>query len=303
MINNIQNSKQKNKNGISKFFIRAKNFAFFDLLLFILFALIAVGFLYFLLRRSEYVTVTLRVSSSDSLSNHWFNRPAQWYLEALEPGLQSIDLLGRPIVSVLQTYYYPTYSNVETFYVQLNVRAVYNKNTNEFSYNGVPLLVGKFVDFNVGGVLVKGVIHNINADSVNSVVTKKYLVSGELEYINNGRAQEEQAELEGIRTYIAEDLKEGVTYTDSTGREYAKIVDITKQPAYKKIVHNTGFVSILDPERQKVFLTVEIEVDVIKNVPHYIGEFILRKGGIIPLYGEYASTFLTLHEITELETL
>lgn len=281
--------------------IQAQSGILKELVLLVSLALVVVLVLFFFLRSSEYVTITLRVSSSDSLVNHWFNRAPQWYLEALQPGKATTDLFGQTSIEIIDTYYYPNYGDFETLYVTARVRALYSSNTNEYSYNGDPLLIGQFIKLSVGGSLVPGVIHSIQKDSLEQDI-KEVTVFGELEAIHNNSVristkQETITELEGIRNFLVDSITQGISVKDSNGNVYFEILKVEKQPAYKTSSGNNTLVRTFDTDRTRVFLTAKVNANVINGNLFYVSEYPLRKNIVIPVYLEDTTVYLTLYDV------
>lgn len=280
--------------------LRYKN-RFIDFGILALLSLVAVLFLFFILRKSEYVQITLRVTSSDSLRDHDYNRTPQWYVEALQPGRSSKDLLGRPTVTVEDIYYYQTFTNSDTVFVVLTIKSIYNSNTNEYSYNGNRLAVGQFTDFTVDGILVEGVVQKIGSDQIKEAdqveQRTSYTITGEFEFIHNEKKEEYTVEYEGIRPYFHSGIETGITLKDSKGRTYVEITDVQKKPAYKKFPYQGAVVTVLDPDRMRVSARAEVAADMINSEPYFAGVHPLRKGEIIPFYFDDFTAYFTIYDL------
>ncbi len=284
------------KDHILANFFRHKN-RILDFVILAFLSVVAVLFLFFILRKSEYVQVTVRVTSSDSLRDHDYNRTPQWYLEMLKPGRSSKDLLGRPTITVEDVYYYQTYTNSDSVFVRLKVKAIYNTNTNEYSYNGNPLSVGQFTDFSVDGVLIKGVVHEIGDDGSDDAKRTSYKISGEFEFLNNEKKEENTVEYEGIRSYFYSNIEEDISLADSKGRKYLEIITVDKNPAYKKFPYLNTVVTALDPDRMKVSAEVIVSADMINGEPYFAGIHPMRKGEVIPFYFDTFTVYFTIYDL------
>lgn len=232
-----------------------KRFHFFDLIgLTLFFSILAVA-AFFFLRKADYVTLTLRVSESDSL-DIW-SMPPLWYTSYLKPGLTSTDMLGRPTIEVVDVYQYLSRESSSLTYVQLKVRAVYNKRTNEYSYNGSNLLIGSYQQFKVQGLLLTGVVHSINTSDKPEL--KKFLVKG---YVNpiltDGTALSAETIGTGIPLFISKKIHEGLAVVDGSGTQLAQIKTVRRLPAQRRFLSGGQFVQVHDPSAERVELEVEV---------------------------------------------
>ena len=122
-----------------------KKFHFIDVLGIVVFFVILGVAAAFFLRKQKTVDVVLRVSESGSL-DIWY-KPPLWYLENLKPGLGETDWLGRKTIAIKDINSFYTNQANRLFYITLTVQSAYNKRLNQYSYNGVPLLVGSYQTF------------------------------------------------------------------------------------------------------------------------------------------------------------
>lgn len=213
---------------------------------------------FFFLRKADYVTITLRISKSDQLPT-WSNPEPLWYLEHITKGLSDKDILGRTNLEVQDVYYYPNNGTEQTVFVDLLARAVYNKRTKTYTYNGSSLFVSTHQDFNISGVQVSGVIYDINHSFDHQ--KEKRIVYGELEIKRNeDTIHLANTEFEGIKKYVSKKIGEGMDVKDSRGNVIAKILTVKKEPAYKTFIFGNKLTRVIDPERERVYLTVELEL-------------------------------------------
>ncbi len=231
-------------------------FHFFDIIgITIFFSILAVA-AFFFLRKADYVTLTLRVSESDSLEI--WSMPPLWYTSYLKPGLTSKDMLGRPTIEVVDVYQYLSRESSSLTYVKLKVRAVYNRRTNEYSYNGSNLLIGSYQQFKVQGLLLTGVVHSINSSNLPDL--KKFLIKGYVSPIlTDGTALSAETISTGVPLFISKKIREGLTVTDASGTTLAQIKKVHRSPAQRRFLSNGQFTQVNDPTAERV----EVEVAVL----------------------------------------
>ncbi len=223
----------------------------------IFFTILAVA-AFFFLRRSNYVTLTLRISESDSYGI--WSKPPLWYANTIQPGMKSEDMLNRSILEVIDVYRYMGEESSSLTYIQLKLRAVYNKRTNEYSYNGSNLLIGSYQQFRIQGVLVTGIIHSIHTQA--AAEKKKFLLKG---YINPSLVDSTALSAEtistGIPSFISKKIIEGMTVKDSHGTILAEIKKVKKSQAQRKFIYNGQLTQVPDANLEKVDLEVELTAE------------------------------------------
>lgn len=211
---------------------------------------------FFFLRRAQYVTLTLRVSQSDSLD--LYGAPS-WYLENLKPGMQEKDVFGRPLISLVRTYNYPSNAGYEVMYVTMKLLSTYNKRSNTYNYEGVPLLIGSFQSFKFNGILVRGVVHRIDNENQKRE-EKKFLVKGFINpvLIGNQDALAANAISNGVDLYLSRLFEKGLEMKDFDGKVVAKINDIKKSFATRKFIYQNSLIEVPDYQKEKIELEVEL---------------------------------------------
>lgn len=228
-----------------------------DLLGISIFIVCLITVVFFFLRRAEYVVVTLRISKNDNLSI-WSAPQPQWYLDHITPGLADKDVFGKTNLEVIKVHSYPNNGTEQTVFVDIKVRAVYNRTSKTYSYNGTPLLISTYQNFNVGSLQISGVIHDL--DYAISKSKKSIKVEGELEVkYNEDSIHLSNTEFQGIRKYISQRIVPGLSVKDSDGNEIAKVLDVKRTPSYKRFIYNGSLVNVFDTERERIYLIVQLE--------------------------------------------
>jgi hypothetical protein len=249
------------------------------------------------LRRAEYVTITLRVTNRKTFLPAWQDSPADWYINNLSAGLADKNFLGQTNVEIVDTYYYPQNTTAQTVYVKLKVRSVFNKNTGQYSYNGVPLLIGELQTFKIKDVSLQGVMIDISSEN-EPIEQKKFIVKGSLETQYNEEIRYAGiSTYKGVRNFFADKIKPGLKATDSHGRVIAEVLEVKKTPGLKQFATNNGLLTVEDPDRTQVDLTVKFTTNKINNRYLYRAEEPLILGHYLNLDFEGFTVYITLMDV------
>lgn len=240
----------------------------------IFFALLAIA-LFFFLRKIEYITVRLRVSQSDEMRNNltFFMTPL-WYANILKPGMEYKDFLGRSVIKIERVISGFPEDNEQKTYIDLLIQALYNRQSKQYSYNGIPLLIGSYQRFRINDIQIPGVIHAIGKEGIVEYPKKIYRLQGFLDQRRNDwvpgitNHPTSLVEYTGVYTYLAEKLRSGMEIK-LTDTPIAKIVNVTTSPAVKRVIQNGQQFTVPDPERQRVELTVDVVATMINGRPYF----------------------------------
>lgn len=272
----------------------------------IFFAILAVA-LFFFLRRTEYITVRLRVSQSDELRNNItsFMTPL-WYANVLKPGMEYKDFLGRSVIKIERVIPGFPEDNEQKTYIDLRIQALYGKQSKQYSYNGIPLLIGSYQRFRVNDIQIPGVIHAIGKEGIIEYPKKTYRLRGFLDQRRNdwipgiSNQPTSLVEYTGVYTYLAEKMHSGME-VKLGDTPIAKIVSVTKSPATKKVIQLGQVYTISDPERQRVELTVDVAATMINGRPYFKDDQQrLLINGTIELDVVYLKPAMTITDMQEM---
>lgn len=271
-----------------------------------LFFLILAVASFFFLRSPEYVTITVRLFERDA-PDFEFNRPRQWYVENVQSGLKETDQLGRTVVEILDVYRYPSSIVKQDVFATLKVRSIYSKKTGQYTYNGLPLLVGEYRSFRLQKLLLSGVIVDIETkDKIRE--QKKFLVTGFLDPIDHeGRAPEEQVavvdavNIDGIRNFLADKIIAGLKMVDSYGEVIAEITRVNITPGKISFIQNNRYVTVNDSDRKRVEITLEVLTEKISDDYYFQKDQALIIGEKILLTFDNLNIRPTITSVTEVE--
>lgn len=240
-----------------KFLKKIKKISSLDVLslFFILFLTASIYLLFS--RKTEYLYVTVRLLNQDyPEQNFGHNLPYAWYLEQIKSGKSQKNQLGQTLIEVVDVYSYPSGHKFNQAYVTLKIKAVQNKITKQYLYEGSPLLIHDFKSFKIQDLLINGEVIDINK---RERVFKKFklvleiLPKDDYDYTNLSNSL-----IKGVKNYIAELLKESLTIKDNQDNELVKVNQIEKMTGERVIATANGVLKIPDLDRTQVFLHVDL---------------------------------------------
>jgi hypothetical protein len=278
---------------------RLKKFHLIDVFGIGLFFLILAVAAIFFLRKSSYTYVTLQISKGDeAYHNFWFYKPTDWYIQNLKLGMTDKSLLGKENLKLVDIHYYPVLNvGEQTVFVTLKVNAVFNKQSQQYSHQGKPLLIGDHRIFQIGNVSIPGLIRDIG-DDVGEVKTKKVIVKGVLEnedneYIKNTA----ETRFFGIKNYLANKLEKDTGVVDSNGSVIAKILKIEKSPGYREFIYGKSLIRVTDPDRKIVNMETELVLTEVNGKYLFREENVMSLGSKLLLSFEDFDVYITVEEI------
>ena len=278
---------KKQLNKYKKLFInKPKTIDVFSLLL----ILFVISLTYLLFNRKvEYLDLTIRLLNYD-IPEYTFNgnKPRPWYVEQIIPGKKQKDGVGRTLIEIVDIYSYPGPSVYYDSYVTLRIRATQNRITKQYIYNGSPLLIHDFRSFKIQDLLLNGeIIDMLTRDrSISKFEVVLELVGPQGSFDNNSSVI-----VDGVSNYIADSLKEKMVIQDSNDQDLVVVKEIKTQPGRRTIVDVNGYSSIVDPERTRVTLVLEIVGEKINDHYYYRKEAPLILGNHLHLMFDQVAVY------------
>ncbi len=245
-----------------QFLKKVKEASIIDLLGIFLVVFLVGSAYFFFSRKTEYLEVTIKLLNYDG-PEYTFgqNKPRALYVEKIKPGKKQIDGIGRSLSEIVDVYEYSSPTVLNDVYVTLKLRALKNKVSNQYIFDGTPLLIHEIRSFKIQDLLLTGEIVDLSAEQR---TYKEFVAKLEIEP-DFGAYNVSSALIEGVENYVADSLEPGMVIRDSTGRELVKIITIDKKPGTRSFVSENGFYSVEDPNRKRVFLTIKVLGEKINN--------------------------------------
>lgn len=275
---------------------RLRDLSLFDKILMGLVVLLVFFFAYAFFRKSTYITINVKVGEEDVVWEHWSRA---WFSQLFYKGMKEKDGLGRVNAEVLDVHSYDvTFPENDTLiakkavYLKLKVKAIYSRSSNQYTYKGLPVLVGSPIRMYLDSVLVEGLVTNIGG--IKDPREKKILIV-EAQVIDESPTY---LETSGTKVYIADALRVGQKIQDDQGNTIIEIFDKKVENAKKVINTSDGRVLVgVNPLRKDVYLTMRINAIQLNNKYYFFDDIPISIGLKIPLN---TPTLTILPEVTKI---
>lgn len=266
---------------------KLSNFSWIDIFGVSVFFFILMFGLLFLLRRTDYLMVTIRLLEKDA-PDFYFNLPRQWFVENIKPGIKETDQFGRSVVEIIDVYRYPSGNVMHDVYLTLKIKTVFNKMTGQHTYNGSPLLIGGFRAFRLQNILLNGVIVSLGKENMRTE-KKSFLVETFLSPVDHESStsflNNKGYEVDGIKNYLANEIIPGLQIVDSNKEVIAEVISVNKSPGTISYINNHNLLKVNDPERIRVEITFKLLAEQIND------SFYFQKFGSLMVGNTLSLTF------------
>lgn len=275
---------------------RYKKAAIIDIILILSAVLGLAFFLYVFFRKSDYVIATIKVGDESVNFNDGvdWNGTRPWFTEIVHGGdVKQKDGLGRTVAEVLSVQSYDIRYNRKALYIKVRFKAVYEKSSGQYVYNGLPLVIGSYMRIPFSTVSVQGLVTKI--EGLPDFRQKaKLIVEAKLEDESSTYLQ-----TSGVSPYVASEILNTNEIKDGEGNVIIKILQ-------KKVEDANVFVATADgtalvrknPLRKDVYLTLEVDVTKIGNRYYLFDDMPILIGQTMPLNTTKLSVFPIVTKIT-----
>lgn len=230
----------------------------FEVFLAILLITLSLLLLFYFFRPKKWIIVNIKITSDNVL---YENRGIPfWLADSIKKGDIEYDGIGRTVVEILdiKSYesdptQYPGYYK-ET-YIKAKIQAIYDQTKQKYTYNSQDLLIGAPISIRPNGILINGLVTNIEGSSdKEKYAHKKVLVQIEDNIYNRNYTV-------GIRPWIVNAINIGDKIEGFDGEIIASVLDKKAEPAIKETIDNSGSLHLeKDPYLQDVYLTLDLLV-------------------------------------------
>jgi len=256
----------------------------------------ALGFVVFFFRKTETISIELKVTEQDVL---YANSAApSWFANLFKPGIKTKDGLGRTIAEVTRVYSYDEVHpynrdpSKKALYITMDVATTYNSRTGEYKFRGTTLAVGEAFRISLGNLLVQGLITDIEGLD-NPYQEREVLVETVLQ-----ETYQPFAETTGVDDFIVEAINEGDQVFDSEGSPVVTVVEKRVTPAEKNTFDDRGNVYLRqDPRKNDLYLTLRVKANEINGELYFFDNLRLQINSAIPLHFENISIYPMITKI------
>lgn len=243
---------------------KIKKLSLFDKFLFIIFLILGFVFIYIFFRKSTYITVNVKIGEDDVSWERW-SRPL--YSNYFYKGMKESDGMGRVNAEVLDVRSYdvaPTnilYSSIissifsvkKAVYLTLRLKVIYNRSNNQFTYKGLPVLIGSPIKLYLDRTLTTGLVTGM--DGVEDPRDKQILI------VEARLKKESQtySETSGSDIHIADALTLGQKTFDDQGQLVIEVIGKKVEDAKRLTTSADGRTIIsFNPLKKDVYLTLKV---------------------------------------------
>ncbi len=262
-------------------FYGKRRFGLFELLLLIAVGAFGIFAQSFLFSKGDTVYVRARV----------IDRDIQYIDEGMPPsrvaalyktGMQSKDGLGRVTAEIVRVEGYDRKYNTDTLtekrdiYVVMKLRSSYSQRSNGYTYQGMTIAAGEWINVNFGTLTVHGFILAVSPEPITDMrkpVTVEVLYQGQ--EAANGQMDQ----------YITEAVAVGDAVPDAAGTQIAEVLEKRVEPAKVFTVDQYGGVHVMRHTIKKdMYLTLRVLAEKRDGEYHYQDSVTLKTGGTLPLF-------------------
>lgn len=254
----------------------------------------ALAYLFF--RKSTLVTVTIKVNEDNIAFNSWDagNKGTRsWFAQMFYPGMKEKDGLGKATAEVLGLRSYDTSPARKAVYLNVRLRTVYNRASNQNYYKGKAVLVGSTIKLYLDSLQVDGLITHVEgAKDLRQKIT----------LILETQVRDETPvypETSGTKPYIADALAEGQEIKDDQGNTIIKILKKRVEDAQRVVTTSDGRVFLqTNPLRKDVFFTLQVSANQLANRYYIFDDVPILIGTGIPIN---TATISVWPEVTKIQ--
>jgi hypothetical protein len=276
-----------------------KNLNLFDVLVITTILIGIVILAFFLLRRTKYLTVVIKLTNKNILNA--YGNPPTWFAEYFKEGMAAKDSLGRKTAEIKQVYRYDSGTTTKALYLTMSLKADYSWGSGKYSYEGAPLILGAPIKIELQQILIEGLVTYIEGVPDNRV-DKEMLVETQLmDY------QSVFPETNGLPQFKADAINIGDQVKDSLGNVLITVAAKRVEPAKKIVTTTNGNLLVQsDPLKKDIYLTLKIKVKEINNTvnttEYYIVDDVrIKIGDSIPLHLKNISVYPLVTKIVEVK--
>jgi len=237
-------------------------------------------------RKSTYVTVVIKVGEESTRYEAWMvgMGTKTWFSQMFYEGMKETDGLGDVKAEVLSIYSYDTLPSRRAVYLTLKLKAVYNRASNQYTFKGLPILIGSTIKLNLDSLYVEGLVTNLEGvKDIREKVTLKV----------DAQVREETPvypDTSGAKDYIANVLEVGDEVKDGQGNTILKILGKRVENAKRLVTTSDGRALVqTNPLRRDIYLTLEINTVKIGDRYFLFDDIPLLIGEKIPINTETTS--------------
>ncbi len=259
---------------------------YLDILLGTSFLIIILVFYLFFYRKVEYVDIRVKITDRDVLYAN--TNPKTWYANRFDIGDTEINEFGTVTSKITNVETFNTNENTKAVYLNIKIKAVYNRRTKLYSAKGTNLIFGNTIRFNFSNAYFDGLItESPNTISQNSKVIKKKRVT-----------LLQRNTLSILEPQVLGRIKKGDKITDSNGNILVEIIDINLTPALQVTQNSRGdLLQRYNPYYKDAAIVADVSTKTFKGDEYVFDDIPLKLGVKFPLNFDFETLLPVIIDI------
>lgn len=233
----------------------------------LLFVCLVLFTIFFFTRSTEYVEIRLFLTERE-WAKTWENYPDYFYLENISTDLFEKDEIGRIVAEVTEIHTNRLPYTHNTALATVKLRANYNKNTQTYSFQGKPLIIGDYQRLRVGKMRLQGYLIDVGKE-LDPITTKNVRIIVELDDLQEADRNLTNSRAIGVSNELASFLVEGKTINNFENEPILRIDSVSLSPGERKIFDNSGIYTISDDSLISGVMQLSIKADVINGIQYW----------------------------------
>lgn len=271
----------------------------------IIFCFVIVAFIF--LRKGQYVDVVVRVTDYNITTYGPYVEGSPWFASLIPIGAARYDFFGNKIIEVIDKRVYPSGERNRIIDLTLRLKAVFDKKSKQFLYEGTPLLIGSGQKFNLSSLQIRGFLRSVGEE--NETKYQVYRVRGFLSPLFHNSSLYGWSNIgfsgtpntTGIPSYLAQAIHVGDSVTDNRGEKIVTILRVDTRPSTFILVGSNTY-SVLDQKSTDVDMEIELKSEIQDDRSLYLGIYPLLVNFSAPLYFRDYSITLTITGFERVES-
>lgn len=255
---------------------------YFDIILGVIFVIVTLGIFLFLYRKNEYVNIRVKITDQDVLYAN--TNPQSWYANRFDIGDTEKDELGRVTAEIIGVQTFDTTESTKAVYLDIKIKAVYDRRTQTYSAKGTTLVFGSTIRFYFSKVSFNALI----TESPGTLNQKGLIIEDRIITV----LERGPSLIEPIEPKVLEKIRKGDTVMDSNGNVLARVANITLRSGQRVTQNDSGSLLLRqDPYYKDAIITLVVSTKKYKGESFVFDNVPLKLGVTLPLNFSYESIY------------
>ena len=255
---------------------------------------LSLALFFFFLRKTVLVDIRVKVTNQDVL--YAYTNPGFLYADRFFVGDVERDALGRVTAKIKKVRKYNQEKSSKVVYLDLLVRAAYDKKAGLYYVKGKPLIFGSPIRFNFSTVIFDGLVTELPEPYRKSFYeTSEYTVVVLIKGVTTSVNSEGVLISGTVEPEVIQSRKRGDKITDSDSQSLVEVLENTITPSTHLITNGRGqAVSVNDPKYVDGLITLKVQAKVAGDEVYVLDDISLKINQTLPLIFNHVSIYPTI---------